>query len=111
MTSLRTSCDNVFKGTSDLRKLLLNREQPELDKKHVYLSITDHSPVLCDTHTKKINETKKKKQKCTITKTCNHKRTKCIHYTQVKIQEDRDKYNKQQRKWRSECVANNPTVK
>ena len=61
--------------------------------------------------TKKTNETKKPKQKRTITKTCNHKRTKWIHYTQVKTQENRDKYNEQQRKWRADPVADNPTTK
>ena len=95
MTSLTTSSENVLKGTSDKRKTLLKEEQPERDERDAFSSITARSPVLCDTPTEKTSETNKKKRKSTNTDTCNHKRTKWIHYTKVETQEDRDKYNEQ----------------
>ena len=111
MTSLTTSSENVLKGTSDKRKTLLKEEQPERDERDAFSSITARSPVLCDTPTEKTSETKKKKRKSTNTNTCNHKRTNWIHSTKVETQEDRDKYNEQQRKWRADRLANDPSVK
>ena len=101
MTSLTTSSENVFKGSSEKRTTLLIEGKPDL---------TDRSPTRCDPPMQETNDAKEKKRKSTIFKNSDYKRPKWIHSTKVETQEERDKYNEQQRKWRADC-SNNPIAK